>query len=146
MYCGLEVVAPLGRELWRRDRPTLEQSRASCGETLDGRRVRWPGASGAWASAWVVMLVALVLTVVGSVAVVTSDTLLHPEGFAALTAWDALLFVVSGLYWRARRPHARLGALQIVAGFGFCVAPLQAVTAGPLLRSGCWPNRSWCWR
>ena len=103
--------------------------------------VRWAAralarASGAWASAWVVLLVALVLTVVGSVAVLTSDTLLHPEGFAALTAWDALLFVVSGLYWRARRPHARLGALQIVAGFGFCVAPLQAVTAGPLSAIG----------
>ena len=126
--CGLRAISPLGGSLETRRSDAV--TKPGVVRTEPERATR--AITRAWASPWAIMLVATMLTVVGAVAVISTGTLLHPQGFAALTAWDALLFVASGLYSRSRRPRARLGTLQILAGFGFCVAPLQAIHVGAL--------------
>ena len=85
-----------------------------------------------------IMLLAVLLTLAGSAAVLASGTLVYPEGFVALTGWNALVYVLAGLYWRARRPENRLGTLLVLLGFCFCAVTLQAVDVGVLPLIGVW--------
>ena len=84
------------------------------------------------ASPRAIILLVVLLTLAGSAAVLMSGTLVHPDVFVALTGWNALVYVLAGLYWRAHRPGNRLGTLLILLGFAFCVVPLQAIDIGVL--------------
>jgi signal transduction histidine kinase len=59
---------------------------------------------------------ALVLGVLSAVAVVSSERAEHPAATIALGLAEAVVWVATGLYAAARRPHNRIGALMIWTG------------------------------
>jgi signal transduction histidine kinase len=88
--------------------------------------------TGAVASPWAIVMLALLAAVVTMAGLIVSPALVHPLEFSALAAWSSFTFVAAGVYWRTCRPGNRLGALQITLGFAVCLAALQGVGVGAL--------------